>query len=238
MSNNTPSMEDMLKAGVHFGHKASHWHPKMAPYIYTVRNGVHIMDLKKTASHLEKAADYVNKVVSEGGEVLFVGTKTQSQPLIEQYAKQCEMPYVNNRWLGGMITNFGEIKKVIKKYLDLKKAKESGDWEKKYTKKEQVELNKELKKLHSSVSGISQMKKLPQAMIVVDLRAEKTAVAEAATRCISMVGICDSNVNPKNIDYIIPANDDAARGIDLILSVLAEACATGLKERKAVPIAK
>lgn len=223
----------MLKAGVHFGHQSSHWHPKMAPYIYTIRNGVHIIDLKKTTTQLQVALDFLTATVAAGGDVLFVGTKTQAQPLVEKYAQLCEMPYIRGRWIGGVLTNFSIIKLVIKKYLTMTKDKQSGEWGK-YTKKEQVELNKELARLESNVAGLKTMDKLPKALFVVDVRTEKTAIHEANNKEIPVVGVCDTNVNPSCIDYVIPANDDATRGIELMLQLASEAVMKGLKQRALV----
>jgi len=237
MPTQTPSMEEMLKAGVHFGHQASRWHPKMQSYIYTVRNGVHIFDLKKTQQKLKEACDFLEKVVADGGDVLFVGTKTQAKPLVEANAKEAKMPYMRSRWIGGLLTNFGEVKKVIQHYVNLKQGRESGDWDK-YTKKEQVGLRKELEKLDQTVAGIADLKELPKAVFVVDIRTEKTAVTEAKVRGIPVVAVCDTNVNPTDVDYIIPANDDATKGLDLLIKTVAHACAEGLKNRKIVPTKK
>lgn len=230
----TPTMEEMLKAGVHFGHQASHWHPKMEPYIYTTRNGMHIIDLKKTQAMLEEAREYVQSVVAKGGDVLFVGTKSQAQPLIEKYAQQAGMPYIKSRWIGGMLTNFDEVKKSIKRYLDLNKQKEAGDW-KKYTKKEQIGLQKEVDKLATTVSGLTSLTKLPAAIFIVDIRKEKTALLEANVVGIPVIALCDTNVNPDKVTKVIPANDDASKGAEMIIAVVAEACGMGLKQRKVVP---
>lgn len=230
---NIPTMEEMLKAGVHFGHQASRWHPKMESYIYTTRNGVHILDLKKTQSHLEKACDFLKKVTADGGDVLFIGTKQQASPLIEKYASEAGMPYTRSRWMGGTLTNFGQIKGVIQKYLDLIKTREAGEWSK-YTKKEQVGLAKEVEKLDRDVSGLATLTKSPAAVFVVDIRKEKTAVAEANVKGIPVVAVCDTNVNPEKVDYVIPANDDAKRGLELIIKAATEACKAGVKERKVV----
>lgn len=229
-----PTMEEMLKAGVHFGHQASHWHPKMEPFIYTTRNGMHIFDLKKTQAKLEEAREYVQNVVAKGGDVLFVGTKSQAQPLIEQYAQQAGMPYIKSRWIGGMLTNFDEVKKSIKLYLDLNKQKEAGEW-KKYTKKEQIGLQKQVDKLARSVSGLTSVTKLPAAIFIVDIRKEKTALLEANVVNIPVIAICDTNVNPDKVTKVIPANDDASKGVEMLISVIAEACATGAKKRQLIP---
>lgn len=229
-----PTMEDMLKAGMHFGHQTNRWHPKMAPYLYTTRNGLHIFDVKKTQKHLEEALAFLEKTVADGGDVLFVGTKSQARPIIEEYAKQAEMPYIRSRWIGGMLTNFGEVKKSIKRYVDLLKQKETGGWEK-YTKKEQIVLQKEVDKLDASVAGLTGLDRMPKAVFIVDIRTEKTAMKEANVMGIPVVAVCDSNVNPSTVTKVIPANDDATKGIEIIVKLVAEACAAGKKKRKVVP---
>lgn len=229
-----PTMEEMLRAGVHFGHQASRWHPKMAPYIYTAKNGRHIIDVKKTAQKLEEAAESLKKIVADGGTVLFVGTKTQAQPLIEKYAKEVSMPYVRGRWIGGLLTNFDEVKKTIRRYTDLLKQREAGQWAK-YTKKEQVGLQKETEKLETFVSGLVALEKLPQAVVIVDVRNEKTALQEANVVKVPVIALCDTNVNPRGVSKVIPANDDATKGIELMLAVLADAVKEGMKNRKVVP---
>lgn len=230
---NIPSMEDMLKAGVHFGHQASHWHPKMESFIYTTRNGVHIIDLKKTQDRLQKAIDFVTKIVAEGGNVLFVGTKPQAQPLVEQYAKQAGMPYIKGRWIGGTLTNYNEFKNSIQRYVELLRGRDSGDWEK-YTKKERSELQKEVDRLHEFVSGLVTMDRPPKALFIVDIRTEKTAVKEANVMNIPVIALCDTNTNPDDVQFPIPANDDATRGIELMVKAMAEACVAGVKSRKVV----
>lgn len=228
-----PTMDEMLKAGVHFGHQASHWHPKMEPYIYTTRNGVHIIDLKKTQDRLAQAMEFVTKIVSEGGSVLFVGTKPQAQPLIEQYAKAAGMPYVKSRWIGGTLTNYSEFKNSIQRYVELLRQKESGGWEK-YTKKERSELQKEVDRLHEFVAGLVTMDRPPKAVFVVDIRMEKTAVKEANVMNIPVIALCDTNTNPLEVQHPIPANDDATRGIELMVKAISEACEAGIKSRKVV----
>jgi small subunit ribosomal protein S2 len=232
-----PTMEEMLKAGMHFGHKASSWHPKMESYIYTTRNGLHILNLKKTKSHLEDALTFIEKTVAAGGDVLFVGTKAQANPLVEAAAKQAEMPYIKSRWIGGMLTNFKEVKKSIQRYVELLRGKEAGDWAK-YTKKEQIGLQKEVDKLHTTVSGLVKLTKMPKAIFIVDIRTEKTALLEANVVGIPVIGVCDTNVNPKTVDYIIPANDDAQKGIEILVGLAAQACVAGMKQRKVVTASK
>lgn len=228
-----PTLEDMLKAGVHFGHQAAHWHPHMEPFIYTTRNGVHIIDLKKTQSKLQKALEFITQTVANGGDILFVGTKVQAQPLIEKTAKELNMPYVKSRWIGGSMTNFHAVKRSIERYLNLIRQRESGEWEK-YTKKERVELMKEEERLHDMVSGLVTMRSLPKAVFVVDIRTEQTAVKEANVMKIPVVALCDTNTNIKNIQHVIPCNDDATNGIALMLESVVEAVKEGLKNRKVV----
>jgi len=229
-----PTMEEMLKAGCHFGHQAAHWHPHMEPFIYTTRNGVHIIDLKKTQEKLQKAMEFISQTVAAGGDILFVGSKVQALPLIEKAAKEVNMPYAKSRWIGGTMTNFHAVKKSIDRYLNLLRQRDGGEWEK-YTKKERSELQKEVDRLHSMVSGLSTMKSLPKAMFVVDVRTEQSAVKEANVMNVPIVAVCDTNVNPKFIKHVIPCNDDATRGISMMLDCAVEAIKDGLKHRKVVP---
>lgn len=229
-----PTMEEMLKAGCHFGHQAAHWHPHMEPFIYTTRNGVHIIDLKKTQEKLQKAMEFISQTVAAGGDILFVGSKVQALPLIEKAAKEVNMPYAKSRWIGGTMTNFHAVKKSIDRYLNLLRQRDGGEWEK-YTKKERSELQKEVDRLHSMVSGLSTMKSLPKAMFVVDVRTEQSAVKEANVMNVPIVAVCDTNVNPKFIKHVIPCNDDATRGISMMLDCVVEAIKDGLKHRKVVP---
>lgn len=229
-----PTMEEMLTAGVHFGHQAAHWHPHMEPFIYTTRNGVHIIDLKKTQTKLEAALAFITQTVANGGDILFVGSKVQAQPLVEAAAKSVTMPYVKGRWIGGTMTNFHAIKRSIDRYVTLLRQRDGGEWEK-YTKKERVELQKDVDRLHEMVSGLVTMRQMPKAMFVIDVRTEQTAVKEANVMHVPVVALCDTNVNPKNIAHIIPGNDDATRGIELMLSCVVDAVKEGLKHRKVVP---
>lgn len=231
-----PTMEEMLKAGVHFGHQASHWHPKMESYIYTTRNGVHIIDLKKTHTKLEAALAYVSKVVADGGDVLFVGTKVQAKPLVEKYAKACKMPYISTRWVGGTLTNFNAMKVSIARYVELLRGRDNGDWEK-YTKKERSELQKEIDRLDDMFAGLVNMRSIPKAMFIVDIRTEMTALKEANVMKVPVVAICDTNTNPTPVTCVIPANDDATRGLELMVKAVAAACEEGLKNRKVVAAA-
>ncbi|MFA6993079.1 MAG: 30S ribosomal protein S2 [Patescibacteria group bacterium] len=227
-----PTLEEMLKAGMHFGHQAGKWHPKMEQYIFAERSGVHLLDLEKTQVKLKEALEFVTNTVKTGGVVLFVGTKDQAQPIIKKYAEECGMPYINHRWLGGTLTNFPVILKLIKKYKDLQGKMAAGGF-KVYSKKEQLGFQEEIDKLSGRVGGIAELKKIPEAIYLVDIKWEKTAVTEANTRHIPLVAICDTNVNPEKVDYIIPGNDDATKSIELITSLIAEAVKLGQAEAAA-----
>lgn len=231
MSVTIPSVLELLKAGAHFGHQKSKWHPKMKDNIFTERNGVHVIDLEKTVTKLEEAVAYVSGIAANGGMVLFVGTKKQGQAIIKKYAEETGMPYITEKWIGGLFTNFSSVNKLIKKYKDLKQKQESGML-KKYTKKEQADFVKQIDKLKKLVGGLEEMKKMPEAIFVLDVKQEKTAVAEAIKKGIKVVGFCDSNVNPDLLDYPIFANDDAIKSIELITSVIAAAINEGKKNKK------
>lgn len=238
---NIPSLEEMLKAGVHFGHRTSRWHPKMAPYIFGVRGGVHVIDVEKTQEMLEGALGYVKDIVARGGKVLFIGTKKQITDVVQKTAESCEMPYINNRWLGGTFTNFSEIQKLIKTYLDLKDKRDKGEL-KKYTKLEQLQFDRKIEDLDEKIGGISSLKKLPDAIFVFDVRNEKTAIHEARTQNIKVIAVCDTNINPANIDKVIPANDDSIKSVELIGKLAAAAVKEGKttpkKHESAAPAAK
>ena len=224
-----PTLLELLQAGVHFGHQKGRWHPKMKDFIFTERGGVHIIDLEKTVERLQIATDFIKETAQRGGVILFVGTKRQGQKIIEKYALACGMPYISERWIGGLFTNFSNVNKLIKKYKELTEKKESGALEK-YTKKEQVEFNKEIEKLKKLVGGLAELKKIPEAIFVLDVKKEKTAVAEARKRKIPIVAFCDTNINPDLIDYPIPANDDAVKSIEIIVGLIAEAVNEGKAE--------
>lgn len=226
-----PTLLEMLKSGVHFGHQTGKWHPKMEPYIYCVRNGVHIIDLEKTQKKLEEALNFVKETVASGGTVLFLGTKTQAKKIVKEAAQSCGMPYIVERWLGGTFTNSKTVLKLIKKYQKMKKAHEKGEW-KKYTKKEQLVKERELSKLDTLIGGVGDLEKLPEAIFVIDMKDEKTAVVEANKVNIPIVGICDTNVNPKKATYPIPANDDATKSIEMITNLIAEAVNEGKQTTK------
>ena len=227
---NVPDLLTMLKAGVHFGHQQGRRHPKMKPYIFTAKSGFHIINLELTQEKLAEALAFVRKLVANGGTVLFLGTKKQAQPIIAKYAKDCQMPYVIERWLGGTFTNFPEISRVVKKFTELKRKKATGQLDK-YTKKEKLEFDKEIEKLEKMVGGIETLAKVPDALFVCDVKKEKTAVEEAIRKNIPIVAICDTNVNPDKINYCIPANDDAIKSIDLITGLVAQAVKAGAEEK-------
>ncbi len=216
------SMKQLLEAGVHFGHQTRRWNPKMAEYIFTERNGIYIIDLQKTVRKIEEAYDFIRDVVLDGGSVLFVGTKKQAQETIEEEAKRCGMYYVNQRWLGGMLTNFKTINTRIKRLQELEKMQEDGFFEI-LPKKEVLQLEKELSKLNRFLGGIREMKNLPGALFVVDPRKERIAVAEARKLGIPIVAIVDTNCDPDEVDYVIPGNDDAIRAVKLLTATMANA---------------
>lgn len=226
-----PSIEEMLKAGMHFGHRTSRWHPKMGPFIFTQRNGVHIIDLQKSQKMLETALEYLKKMTAEGKVILFVGTKAQVAKPIKKMAEEVNMPYVVGKWLGGCLTNFSVIKKSIKRYVNLKNQKESGKL-KKYTKKEQLDFDREIEKLEMRVGGLVNLSKVPDVVFVWDIKEEKTALTEARKKNIPVVAICDTNVNPDNVNYVIPSNDDATKTIKLLLGTIKEAILEGRAEKK------
>lgn len=216
------SMKQLLEAGVHFGHQTRRWNPKMSRYIFTERNGIYIIDLQKTVKELEHAYNFVNKLVADGGEILFVGTKKQAGESIKEEAMRCNMHYVNARWLGGMMTNFKTIRMRIDRLEQLNKMKEDGTFDL-LTKKEVMKLNLEIEKLEKFLGGIKNMKKLPSALFIIDPKKERIAVAEAKKLGIPIVAIVDTNCDPDEIDYVIPGNDDAIRAVKLISSVMADA---------------
>ena len=222
----TVSMKQLLEAGVHFGHQTRRWNPKMAPYIFAERNGIYIIDLQKTVKKLDEAYKFVTDIAAEGGEILFVGTKKQAQDSIREEAIRCGMPFVNARWLGGMLTNFKTIQKRIKRLAQLKAMEADGTFEM-LPKKEVIKLKLEIEKLEKFMGGITGMKKQPAAMFVVDPRKEKNAVAEAKKLGIPIVAIVDTNCDPDEIDYVIPGNDDAIRAVKLIAAEMANAVLEG-----------
>lgn len=219
----------MLKAGVHFGHQRSRWHPKMKPYIFGIRNGVHIIDLDKTLEELEKSAAYVKNLAASGKLILFLGTKRQAREIIKEAAKSCGMPYLVERWIGGLITNFDEFKRRLKKYKSLKEMVATGEVEK-YTKKERSTIGKQIEKMDKYLSGLTALDHIPDAIYIADVRVEKTALTEARRINVPVVAVCDSNVDPTKVQYPIPGNDDAVNAIRLIANVIAKAVSEGRAE--------
>lgn len=224
-----PSILEMLQSGVHFGHIVSRRHPKMEPYIFGERNGVHVIDLEKTRAKLEEVLAAVKKMAAEGKIILFISTKPQAREIVKQAAIDCGMPYLVERWLGGLITNFGEIKKLIQRYNTMKEEQASGEWEK-YTKKEQVEFSKKLESMHGMLAGLSGLTRLPDALFIPSLQREKTAVVEANKKNVQIIGVADTNANPHKATLVIPANDDAVNAIKMIVGLVAAAIKDGREE--------
>ena len=220
------SMKQLLEAGVHFGHQTRRWNPKMAQYIFTERNGIYIIDLQKTVKKLNEAYMFVRDIAAEGGDILFVGTKKQAQDSIKEEAEHCGMPYVNARWLGGMLTNFSTIRTRIARLNQLRTMRDDGTFDL-LPKKEVVKLNLEIEKLEKFMGGITEMKKQPAAMFIVDPRKERIAVAEAHKLGIPIIAIVDTNCDPDEVDYVIPGNDDAIRAVRLIAGAMADAVIEG-----------
>lgn len=220
------SMKALLETGVHFGHRTKRWNPKMKAFIYTERNGIHIIDLQQTMTALDRAYEAVKGTVTEGGFVLFVGTKRQAQESIAEQAERCGMPYVNQRWLGGTLTNWRTIRQRIDYLVNLEERQERGDFER-LLKKEALQLEQEIAKLNQRLGGIKDMHRLPDVLFIADVRREATAVKEANKLGIPIVGMVDTNCDPDPIDYVIPANDDAIRAVKLIVTKVADAVIEG-----------
>ena len=216
------SMKQLLEAGVHFGHQTRRWNPKMAPYIFTERNGIYIIDLQKTVKKLEEAYFFARDIAAEGKSILFVGTKKQAQEAIKEEAERIGMYYVNARWLGGMLTNFKTMRRRIDRLNQLKKMQEDGTFDL-LLKKEVIKLQAEIAKLEKYLGGVKEMNKLPGAMFIVDPRKERNAIAEARKLGIPVIAIVDTNCDPEEVDYVIPGNDDAIRAIKLISQTIANA---------------
>ena len=216
------SMKQLLEAGVHFGHQTRRWNPKMAEYIYTERNGIYIIDLQKSVGKVDEAYNAVKDIVANGGSILFVGTKKQAQDSIKTEAERCGMYYVNERWLGGMLTNFKTIQTRIKRLKEIETMSEDGTFDV-LPKKEVILIKKEWDKLEKNLGGIKDMKKLPDAIFVVDPKKERICIQEAHTLGIPLIGIADTNCDPEELDYVIPGNDDAIRAVKLIVSKMADA---------------
>ena len=227
-------MKQLLEAGVHFGHQTRRWNPKMAPYIFTQRNGIHIIDLQKTVGMVDDAYNEVSRIVKEGGTILFVGTKKQAQDSIAAEAERCGMYYVNERWLGGMLTNFRTVKTRIERLKQIEKMEEEGIFEV-LPKKEVLKLKKEQDKLQKNLGGIKEMKRLPDAIFIVDPKKERICVQEAHALGIKLIGIADTNCDPDELDYVIPGNDDAIRAVKLIVSKMADAVIEANQGEEAAP---
>jgi len=235
------TMRQMLEAGVHFGHQTRYWHPKMAPYIFGERNKIHIINLEKSLPMFNDSLNFLGKVAADGGKVLFVGTKRSARDVVGEEARRCNMPFVNHRWLGGMLTNFNTVKQSIKRLKDIEGMRADGSIDR-LNKKEGLMLTREQEKLERSLGGIKDMNRMPDAMFVIDVGYEKIAVAEAKKRGIPVVAIVDSNASPEGIDYVIPGNDDAMRAIQLYVAAIADtimeakgASATAVQEEEFAP---
>ncbi|QGP93223.1 30S ribosomal protein S2 [Neomoorella glycerini] len=222
------SMKQLLEAGVHFGHQTRRWNPKMAPYIFTERNGIYIIDLQRTVKKIEEAYNFVRDLAREGGKILFVGTKKQAQEAVKEEAERCGMFYVNVRWLGGTLTNFQTIRRRVERLKELERMEEEGTFEL-LPKKEVARLRGEKEKLERYLGGIKEMKNLPDALFIIDPRKERIAVAEGRRLGIPIVAIVDTNCDPDEVDYVIPGNDDAIRAVRLLTSKMADAVLEGLQ---------
>jgi len=228
----TPTLVELLQAGSHFGHRTSKWHPKMKKYIFGSRNGVHILNLEETQKSLDRATAYAKSIAARGGVILFVGTKKQAAKLVENAAASCGMPHVTKRWLGGTLTNYSAIATMLRKFKDLKRRHEKGELGK-YTKFEQMKFGEEIEKMEEKVGGIQDLARIPDAIFILDIRKDNTALDEAVKRGIPVIAVCDTNVNPTDVDYAIPANDDGVKSIELIANLVAGAIGEGRKEWEA-----
>lgn len=220
------TMKQLLEAGVHFGHQTRRWDPKMRPYIYGERNGIHIVDLRQTVTQVADAIEFVKQIAIDGGSVLFIGTKKQAQSAVENAARRSGMPFVNYRWLGGMLTNFATIQKRVYYMKELRRLEDTEEMNAR-PKKERLKLRRELEKLEQNLGGVSEMTRLPDAVFIVDVNTEETAVKEADRLGIPIIALVDTNSDPDPIDHVIPGNDDAIRAADLIASALADAIVEG-----------
>lgn len=224
-------INELIESGVHFGHLTRKWDPNMAPYVYTERKGIHIIDLYKTAAKIEEANTALNKIAASGRKILFVATKKQAKDIVSEKAKSVNMPYITERWPGGMLTNFVTIRKAVKKMAHIDRMKKDGSFEA-LSKREKLQINRQRTKLEKNLGSITDMTRLPAAILVVDIKREHIAVAEAFKLNIPIFAMVDTNSDPRPIDYIIPSNDDASKSIDKVLSYLTNAIADGLAERK------
>lgn len=220
------TLEELLEAGVHFGHQIKRWNPHMAPYIYATNDGVHIFDLSKTREALIEACEAVTKTIQAGGIILFVGTKRQAKDIIADSAKRVSMPYITTRWLGGVLTNFEQIRRSVKKLEDMKKASESGEYDSN-TKLERLLIDRDIVRLERMLGGLGEMKKMPEMVFILDTHEEATAVKEANRMKVPIIGVVDTNANPSDIDYPIPANDDAVKAISLVVNCIEKAVEVG-----------
>jgi small subunit ribosomal protein S2 len=240
------SIRSLLEAGVHFGHQTRRWNPRMRSFIFGARNGTHILDLDQTLPAFRRGLDYIRSVTSEGGSVLFVGTKRQAASIIEAEATRAEQYYVNNRWLGGMLTNWKTVKKSIDTYKNLLEIRDNEEKRAEYSKKELARVNRQCDKYYKSLEGMKEMGRLPDAVFVIDVKKEAIAISEARRLCIPIVAVVDSNCDPRDIDFVVPGNDDALRSIDLYCKCVADACIEGerlhqdklIEEKAAEPVAE
>ena len=225
------TVEQLFEAGAHFGHVVKKWNPKMRKYLWGEKNGIHIFDLEKTVKNLGEACDVLQKAASAGKRIVIVGTKRQARPIVEEMAKRVGIPYMTQRWLGGLITNWRQVKQTIDRLNSLRLKKEQGQL-KKFTKKEQVLFDKEIARLDRVVGGLSNLKEVPEIVIVIDTHKEKLVVKEASSRGVTVVGLVDSNSNPDLVDYLIPMNDDATKGLEIVIGEMEKALTSGQKELK------
>jgi len=228
-----PSLQELVEAGVHFGHKTSRWHPKMEQYIFSHRNSVHIFDLEKTSKKLEEAINFLARIASRGGLIVFVGTKPTARAIIKSAAQELGFPFVSERWIGGTLTNFKTINKRIQYLTSLEEQQRTGQWDK-FTKKEQLQLRRKMEKLQGRFEGIRNLVKLPEALFATDVKADNIAIKEARKMKIPVVSICDTNMNPALVDYVIPANDDASSSLKIVV----ETIAGNLKKVKPVAVSE
>ncbi len=226
------NIQELLDNGVHFGHLTRKWNPNMAPYIYTERNGVHIIDLYKTAAKIEETSEALKKIANSGRKILFVATKKQAKDIVAQKAKDVSMPFITERWPGGMLTNFVTIRKAVKKMTSIDRMKKDGSFDA-LSKREKLQINRQREKLEKNLGSISDMTRLPGALFIVDIKKEHIAVAEARKLNMPMFAMVDTNSDPRLVEYVIPANDDASKSIDKVLSYVTNAIAEGLSDRKA-----
>ncbi len=226
-----PTYQDLLEAGVHFGHLKKKWNPKMSPYIFMERNGIHIIDLNKTLRMLDEASKVTKALASSGRKILFVATKKQAKEIVENEAQRINMPFVTERWLGGMLTNFATVRKSIKRMKNIEKMKTDGTFER-INKKERLMFSREQEKLNRVLGGISELNRLPSALFIVDIKKEHIAISEARKLNIPTIAMVDTNSDPTLVDFPIPANDDAAKAVQLIIRTIADSVSEGLEERK------